>query len=124
MIDVDVLIIDELGKGRNTDFELTIIDQMIMGRYNQNKILIASTNYLLGAEKKKEKKNYSHVALDQPDPNEESSYNNSAFSPDEFGSLEPRIGKRIMSRLKETTLFVTLEGEDYREVKASKFLSS
>ena len=44
LIDVDVLVIDELGKGRNTDFELTILDQLIMGRYNQQKVIVASTN--------------------------------------------------------------------------------
>ena len=43
-MDVDILFIDELGKGRNTDFELTILDQLVMGRYNQNKMIVASTN--------------------------------------------------------------------------------
>ena len=40
LIHVDVLIIDELGKGRNSDWEMSILDQVVMGRYNQNKIIV------------------------------------------------------------------------------------
>ena len=35
-----------LVKDVNTEFELTIIDQIVMGRYNQDKPIIATTNYL------------------------------------------------------------------------------
>jgi len=112
LIDVDILIIDELGKGRNTDFELTILDQMIMGRYNQNKILIASTNYTLEPQEQQRNNFYQNIDLER-----EGDPKGSAFSPDSFGSLSPRIGKRIMSRLRETTFFLNLEGQDYREIK-------
>lgn len=107
LIDVDVLFIDELGKGRNTEFELTIIDQLIMGRYNQEKPTIATTNYLL-------KQTVKTQNIDLIQNSQESSQ---SFSPDVFGSLESRIGTRIYSRLMEGCLKLEMTGQDYRRMK-------
>lgn len=93
LIAVEVLIIDELGKGRNTDFEATVLDQLVTYRYNENKILVASTNLSIKP-----------ISKEEEDP---SSFNY-------LGSLETRIGKRIYSRLLETTKFVEMDGEDFR----------
>ena len=41
-----------MGKGRNSDWEMSILDQLVMGRYNQNKVVVASTNYNLAPENK------------------------------------------------------------------------
>jgi DNA replication protein DnaC len=95
LLAVEVLIIDELGKGRNTDFEATILDQLVMSRYNENKILVASTNLSIKPIPKSS----------EDDP---SSFNY-------LGSLENRVGKRIYSRLIETTKFVEMDGEDFRK---------
>jgi DNA replication protein DnaC len=117
LLKVDILIIDELGKGRNTDFELTILDQLIMGRYNQNKTLLASTNFSLkyssNNHHSQQKKTY---YTDFESPNEQDSYR--GFAPVEFGPLELRVGKRIFSRLIETTIFFEMNGDDYRKKKA------
>ena len=99
LIAVDILLIDELGKGRNSQFELTIIDQIIMGRYNQAKPTIATTNYQLSS-------------ATPVNVNLRSSTD--AFSSDDFGSLSERLGSRIFSRLKESTRFIELQGKDYR----------
>lgn len=109
LIDVDVLIVDELGKGRNTEFELTILDQLIMGRYNQDKVIVASTNYSLQENQNKATSSRYQSALD-----EARSDKTGQFAPDQFGHLEERIESRIFSRLKETTMYVTLTGSDYR----------
>lgn len=93
LIAVDVLIIDELGKGRNTDFEAVVLDQIVMNRYNENKILVASTNLSL-----------KETAQDD---------DNSSFN--YFGSFEARVGKRIYSRLLETTKFIEMQGDDFRK---------
>ena len=95
LLAVDVLIIDELGKGRNTDFEATVLDQLIMARYNENKVIIASTNLSVkpGAANESE---------------DGSSFNYT-------GSLEHRVGKRIFSRLLETTTFIEMTGDDFRK---------
>ena len=110
LIDVDVLLIDELGKGRNTEFELTIIDQIVMGRYNQDKPIIATTNYLF---KDQSNQHTFNVDLTQAQDN-----GTSKFSPDVFGTLKNRVGSRIFSRLEESCHFAELTGDDYRKMKA------
>jgi DNA replication protein DnaC len=106
IIDVDVLIIDELGKGRNSDWELTVLDQLVCGRYNQQRTIIASTNYRL-----KGKPTYSYNNQDLERGGTGSA---GEFASDKFDALEQRIGPRIFSRLKEMTMFVELSGDDYR----------
>ncbi len=103
LIHVDILFIDELGKGRNSDWELSVLDQLVMGRYNQNKIIVASTNYDL---KPSTRVNYS-TNLDERKPG--------SFELDRFESLEQRIGPRIYSRLFETSEFIELTGDDFRK---------
>jgi len=103
LIEVDILFIDEMGKGRNSDWELSVLDQLVMGRYNRNKIIVASTNYDL---KPNTKVNYS-TNLDERKPG--------SFELDRFESLEQRIGPRIYSRLFETSDFIELTGDDFRK---------
>ncbi len=98
----EVLVIDELGKGRNTEWEQTILDQLVMGRYNQGKVIIASTNFGLEGQ------------LQNPVDH----YNKDGFNPDKFGQLVDRVGYRVFSRLKESCDFFTLSGADYRGLKA------
>ncbi|MEY4630104.1 MAG: cell division protein ZapE [Pseudomonadota bacterium] len=101
----DVLIIDELGKGRNTEWERTIVDTLIQGRYNQRRPVVASTNYALAAEAAP-----ANFNIDL----ERSTSSRSEFSPEVFGSLESRVGSRVFSRLRETMEFVELTGDDFR----------
>lgn len=101
----DVLIIDELGKGRNTEWERTIVDTLIQGRYNQRRPVVASTNYALSAEVAP-----ANFNIDL----ERTTSSRSEFSPEVFGSLESRVGSRVFSRLRETMDFVDLTGDDFR----------
>ena len=96
LLEVDYLFIDELGKGRRTDFEQTIIDQLAAGRYNTNKPIIASTNCSTKETKEKDFSNF-----------ERNDFNR-------FPSLQEAVGERIFSRLKETCRFLALDGIDYR----------
>lgn len=107
LIEVDVLVIDEMGKGRGKDFEKTILDQLICGRYNQSKTIIASTNYSLSAAKVSQSYN---VPLDA------TVRSTGDFDPDQFGPLEERIGARMYSRMREMTHFIDLQGEDVRRL--------
>lgn len=99
--DVDVLLIDELGKGRDTDFEAVVLDQMVMRRYNENKVIVASTNFAIDAGalecKDLDSPNFHHI-----------------------GSLRKRIGDRIFSRLVETADFIVVDGKDYRKNKEAR----
>jgi DNA replication protein DnaC len=105
LIRVDVLMVDELGKGRNSDWELSIIDQLVMGRYNQNKIVVATTNYSLNPSQKLSL-NFSADLTQDP---------RRGFGLDEAEDLETRVGSRIYSRLVETCLMLELTGDDYRK---------
>ena len=44
LVQVDVLAIDELGKGRNTEFEGTVLDELVSRRYNAAAPIIGTTN--------------------------------------------------------------------------------
>jgi DNA replication protein DnaC len=104
-----ILLIDELAKGRNTEWELTMLDQIISSRYNAaDKITLFTTNYSDQApHTKKGDKSDSHK---------------------EFGSgstlaeetLQDKVGERIYSRLAEMCRFIKLEGIDYRQEMQGK----
>jgi len=106
LLEVDVLILDEVGMGRNTDWERTIIDNLVSGRYNRNKTIIAGTNFLLQDRPKTHAYN---IDL------ERDYQGRSDFNPDQFGALESRIGARVYSRLQEMTTFVDMTGTNLRK---------
>ncbi|MBI3072614.1 MAG: ATP-binding protein [Deltaproteobacteria bacterium] len=93
---VDVLAIDELGKGRNTDWEYSILDELVSRRYNLGATTLLTTNY-----------------LDAPPVEGRSTRGFSAKSVVE--TLEERVGARIYSRLLEMCEFLTLDGPDHRK---------
>lgn len=105
--DVDVLIIDELGKGRNTEWEISIADNLISDRYNGNKCIIASTNYSL-------KDSPADQAQRQLDIWNGGNASGNQMNTDAFETLVRRLGPRIFSRLKEMTVFQELTGDDFR----------
>ena len=92
---VDILVIDELGKGRNTEFEGTVLDEIVSRRYNAGAAILGTTNYdpLISTG----------VAV----PN---AADRNAVKP----GLSDRIGERVFSRLSEICARLLVEGEDYR----------
>ncbi|MBC7900720.1 MAG: ATP-binding protein [Saprospiraceae bacterium] len=84
VFNADVLVLDELGSSKPTDWVLDTMAHIINTRYNDKKLTIFTTNY--------------------PDerPNEGKE------------TLEDRIGVRLRSRLYEMCKTVTLTGDDYR----------
>lgn len=88
LIETEVLVIDELGKGRSNEWELNILDQLISKRYNASKKTLATTNYVTR-----------EIARAKGDSDE---------------ILEVRVGERIASRLFEMCELIHLEGRDYR----------
>jgi DNA replication protein DnaC len=89
LIETDVLVIDELGKGRSNEWELNILDQLISKRYNASKKTLITTNYVTF-----------ELAEEIGDKHE---------------ILEVRVGERIASRLHEMCEFLYLQGRDYRK---------
>ncbi len=107
-----VLVIDELAKGRNTEWELTVLDQIISQRYNSDdKITLFTTNYGL------EMDNGNKSAAKSSGNGDRVDTDRSDFR-DMFGreSLQDKIGPRICSRLMEMCNFVKMEGKDHRRI--------
>ena len=104
-VGVKVLVIDELAKGRNTDWELTILDHFISTRYNDDdKVTLVTTNF--------SDKLDSSVALSSRNNKQSISNAHSRFT------IEEKVGARIYSRLMEMCKKVNLEGTDYRRTQS------
>jgi DNA replication protein DnaC len=90
---VDVLAIDELGKGRGSMFELETLDELIARRYNAGKVTLFGTNYSLKAPEERAQRGYfsTEAALE---------------SAKDSKLLCDRVGDRIYSRLCEMCEFV------------------
>ncbi|MFQ5483046.1 MAG: ATP-binding protein [Nitrospinaceae bacterium] len=103
-----VLVIDELAKGRNTDWEQTMLDQIISNRYNAaDRVTLFTTNFT--NEENRDRKNKGEDRERRIDP-----VQGVADRVASGETLQERLGERIYSRLMEMCRFVHLEGEDYR----------
>jgi DNA replication protein DnaC len=85
VFDAEVLVLDELGASKPTDWVRDTMMQIINARYNDKKLTIFTTNYLDGRRTERDE------------------------------TLEDRIGVRLRSRLYEMCKTVHIEGEDYRK---------
>jgi DNA replication protein DnaC len=84
VIEAKVLVLDELGATKPTDWVHDTMMQIINTRYNDKRLTIFTTNYV----------------DERGQPSEE--------------TLEDRIGTRLRSRLYEMCRTVVVDGEDYR----------
>ena len=94
LVQVDILAIDELGKGRNTEFEGTVLDELVSRRYNAGRTILATTNYSPGTSQ----------GMAVPD-----------FTSGRRPALVDRVGDRVYSRLLEMCEMVHIDGQDYRQ---------
>ncbi|HEX9398831.1 MAG TPA: ATP-binding protein [Anaeromyxobacter sp.] len=106
LLHVPVLAIDELGKERGTEWERSMLDELISRRFNSGLATLFATNYFLE---------------DREAPVRETPGMRNTRSPD-FGreaeamTLPRRVGDRIYSRLNEMCTFVKLDpGHDLRK---------
>jgi DNA replication protein DnaC len=108
-----ILLIDELAKGRNTEWELTMLDQIISSRYNAaDKITLFTTNYSDQAPSSKKS--------GAGDTHKEFGSGNSRETVTSEETLQDKVGERIYSRLAEMCRFIKLEGIDYRQEMQGK----
>jgi DNA replication protein DnaC len=84
--ETEVLVLDELGASKPTDWVRDTLTQIIGNRYNDKKLTIFTTNY-----------RDVRGTLDEE-------------------TLEDRIGVRLRSRLFEMCKTIVLEGDDYRRM--------
>ena len=90
LINAEILVIDEMGKGKSSEWEQNILDQLISKRYNSSKKTLVTTNYV------------ARDSLSRKDANK-------------TDILENRVGERIASRLYEMCALLLIEGSDYRK---------
>jgi len=101
---IPVLAIDELGKERGTEWERSMLDELISRRYNSGLTTLFATNYPRDPQPVPVQPGRM-VATGTRDFQREA----------EVMSLEERVGQRIYSRLNEMCDFVAVEGPDYRK---------
>lgn len=106
LAEVEVLAIDELGRGRGSQFELDTLDELIARRYNAGRTTLFATNYRLDPERPATAKGY-RTSEDAKSAGKDSEL------------LRDRVGERIYSRLCEMCEFVTLPPDtpDHRRMR-------
>jgi DNA replication protein DnaC len=98
VFEAEVLVLDELGASKPTEWVQETITHIITKRYNDKKTTVFTSNYL---------------DLDEPAESGEQSERSRARLREE--SLTDRVGRRLRSRLHEMCKLILIEGEDYRE---------
>jgi DNA replication protein DnaC len=115
VFETDVLVLDELGAAKPTDWVWDTVAHILNTRYNDRRTTIITTNYPnaagLGAEASE-----SHL------PGGKLSEARRATRRETLGD---RIGERMLSRLQEMCLIIEMDGEDFRQkVKRARFPST
>jgi DNA replication protein DnaC len=103
----EVLVLDELGSSKPTDWVQETITHIINKRYNDSKITLFTSNYLDITEA--QRRAYGERKVDVPI--------GTAYEE----SLKERVGVRLRSRLHEMCKLVLMEGDDYREVNMNRW---
>ena len=85
VLNADILVLDELGASKPTDWVRDTMAHVINTRYNDKKLTVFTTNYL--DERRSEREEI----------------------------LEDRIGTRLRSRLYEMCKTVSMNGKDFRK---------
>lgn len=110
---VDVLAVDELGKGRGSDWEMYVLDEIISRRYNADKVTLFATNYTDNPHTSLRKRlSTAKGGLVRTRGKE--------FMEDITAeTLEDRVGERIYSRLSEMCDLIPCQGPDFRKSMCS-----
>lgn len=103
LAEVEVLAIDELGKGRASDFERDVLDELISRRYNADRTTLFATNFQAG---------FRSQGLAPP----QGFINTAQLGRDALGEphLRDRVGDRTYSRLAEMAEVVHVQARDRR----------
>ena len=86
VLEADVLVLDELGANKSTEWVRDTMSHIINCRYNDRKLTIFTSNFLDNPERKGEE------------------------------SLTDRIGSRLRSRLYEMCKLIEINGDDFRRI--------
>jgi len=101
VFDAEVLVLDELGAVRSTEWVFDTVNYILNSRYNDNKTTIITTNFPDKPEQE---------GVDDDNPRSFTAADRAARRE----TLGDRIGERMRSRLHEMCKKVEMEGRDYR----------
>jgi DNA replication protein DnaC len=101
VFDAEVLVLDELGAVRSTEWVFDTVNYILNSRYNDNKTTIITTNF---PDKPEQENLDDSVSISQ----------SAAAKAARRETLGDRIGERMRSRLHEMCKKVDIEGRDYR----------
>ncbi len=102
VFDAEVLVLDELGAVRSTEWVFDTVNYVLNSRYNDNRTTIITTNFPDAAEQ---------GSMESDDSRSYSAAERAARRE----TLGDRIGERMRSRLHEMCKKVEIEGPDYRQ---------
>ncbi len=104
LIEADVLILDEVGKGKASEWDISIVDALVAGRYNRRKTIVFATNYAFAD------------TAGSVDMNRAASGTRAGGGLNHLETLKDRVHDRVFSRLCEMCELVTVIGPDQRKV--------
>ncbi len=102
VFEAEVLVLDELGAVRSTEWVFDTVNYVLNSRYNDNKTTIITTNFPDRPEQDK---------VEDDNPRSYSAADRAARRE----TLGDRIGERMRSRLHEMCKKVEIEGPDFRQ---------
>ena len=109
VFEAEVLVLDELGAVRSTEWVFDTVSYILNNRYNDNRTTIITTNFPDAAEQ---------VKLEDDNPRSYAAAERAARRE----TLGDRIGERMRSRLHEMCKKIEIEGQDYRvDSKRARF---
>ncbi len=108
VFDAEVLVLDEIGASKPTDWVWDTVAHILNTRYNDKRTTIITTNFAnqppLGADNAETPRNAARTAMREE-------------------TLGDRIGERMRSRLQEMCVVLEMQGEDFRQkVKRASFV--
>jgi len=102
VLEAEVLVLDELGAAKPTDWVWDTVAQILNSRYNERRTTIITTNYA-------NEGSLLTIAAAQESPAKRAMRDE---------TLGDRIGERMLSRLQEMCVVVEMRGKDFRQTVA------
>jgi len=106
--DADLLVLDELGAGKLSEWVRDLLYYVINSRYMAKRVTVCTTNYLDGPQPSVHR---GPMELGSQGPTDAADLGGTGYGQE---SLADRISARLRSRLYEMCEVIELRGEDYR----------
>jgi DNA replication protein DnaC len=102
VFETDVLILDELGAVKPTEWVWDTVSLILNARYNNNRTTIITTNYTNGQSAEADERQGIKRINREP-------------------TLGDRVGDRMRSRLLDMCRIINMDGQDFRIIRSARF---